>query len=432
MNGYPTIAEVSAREVLDSRGNPTLEVTVRLEDGAVGTAAVPSGASTGRHEALELRDGDKTRYRGLGVLRAVENVNKVIARMLVGRSPFQQAEVDAELIALDGTPNKSLLGANAVIGTSMAVARAAAASLGMSLYRYLGGVGATVLPVPLMNILNGGRHADWQSTDIQEFMVVPAGAPSFSEALRWGVEIYHALRKLIKDRGGSVGLGDEGGFVPDLRSNVEALDLLMEAITAAGYRPGEQVWLALDAAASEWFEDGRYRLPKENKTLSAGDLIGLYTRWVEAYPIISIEDGLAEDDWEGWQALTAALGDRVQLVGDDLFVTNPERIRLGIGRRAANAVLIKLNQIGTVSETLSAVGLTVQAGWRPIISHRSGETEDTFIADLAVAVNAGQIKTGAPARSERVAKYNRLLAIEAELGKAARFAGREFIGPVRP
>jgi len=431
VNGYPTIAEVVAREILDSRGNPTLEVTVRLEDGAVGTAAVPSGASTGRHEALELRDGDKNRYRGLGVLRAVENVNKVVARVLVGRSPFDQAAIDAELIALDGTPNKGLLGANAILGASVAVARAAAASLGMPLYRYLGGVGAAVLPVPLMNILNGGRHADWQSTDIQEFMVVPAGAPSFAEALRWGAEIYHALRRLIKDRGGSVGLGDEGGFVPDLRSNAEALDLLMGAITAAGYRPGEQVWLALDAAASEWFEDGRYRLPKESKTFSAGELIGLYRRWVEAYPIVSIEDGLAEDDWAGWQELTAALGDRIQLVGDDLFVTNPDRIREGIGRRAANAVLIKPNQVGTVSETLTAVDLTVRAGWRPIISHRSGETEDTFIADLAVAINAGQIKAGAPARSERVAKYNRLLAIEAELGKGARFAGREFIGPAR-
>jgi len=429
VDGYPTIAEVVAREILDSRGNPTLEVTVRLEDGAVGVAAVPSGASTGRHEALELRDGDKQRYRGLGVLRAVENVNKVVARVLVGRSPFRQAEVDAELIALDGTPSKSLLGANAILGASMAVARAAAASLGMPLYRYLGGVGAAVLPVPLMNILNGGRHADWQSTDIQEFMVVPAGAPSFAEALRWGVEIYHALGRIIKDRGGSVGLGDEGGFVPDLRSNVEALDLLVEAITAAGYRPGEQVWLALDAAASEWFADGRYHLPKEKKTLSAEELIELYRRWVEAYPIISVEDGLAEDDWAGWQALTAALGDRVQLVGDDLFVTNPDRIREGISRRAANAVLIKPNQVGTVSETLAAVNLTVQAGWRPIISHRSGETEDTFIADLAVAVNAGQIKAGAPARSERVAKYNRLLAIELELGKGARFAGRELIGP---
>ncbi len=423
MNGYPTIAEVAAREILDSRGNPTLEVMVRLEDGAVGVAAVPSGASTGRHEALELRDGDKDRYRGLGVLRAVENVNKVVAQVLVGRSPFDQAEIDAQLIALDGTPNKSLLGANAILGVSMAVARAAAASLGMPLYRYLGGVGAAVLPVPLMNILNGGRHADWQSTDVQEFMVVPAGAPSFSEALRYGVETFHALKSVLKARGYNTNVGDEGGFAPDLKSNVEALEVLVEAVEKAGYEVGKDISFALDPATTELYKDGKYHLESEGRALSSEEMVAYWENWVDQYPIVSIEDGLAEDDWEGWKLLTERLGKRIQLVGDDLFVTNPARLKQGIERGVGNSILVKVNQIGTLSETLEAIRLAQRSGYTAILSHRSGETEDSTIADIAVAVNAGQIKTGSASRSDRLAKYNQLLRIEEELGAGARFLG---------
>ena len=418
------ILQVRAREILDSRGNPTVEVEVWLEGGAFGRAAVPSGASTGTHEALELRDKDEKRYMGKGVLRAVENVNNIIAPELVGMESTAQAEIDELLIELDGTENKRRLGANAILGVSMAVAQASANEAGLPLYAYLGGVGARVLPVPLMNVINGGVHAD-NDLDLQEFMIVPLGAPTFAEALRYGAETYHTLKKVLKEKGYRTSVGDEGGFAPEVKGAKEALELMVRAIEEAGYRPGEDVALALDAAASEFFKDGKYVLSGEGKILSAEELVAYYEELVNEFPIVSIEDGCAEDDWEGFKLLNERLGSRIQLVGDDIFVTNIKRLKRGISERVANAILIKLNQIGTVSETLEAIRLAHTSGWRAVISHRSGETEDTFIADLAVAVNSGQIKTGAPARSERVAKYNQLLRIEEDLGPAARFAGKE-------
>jgi enolase len=418
------IADLYAREILDSRGNPTVEVEVVLEDGTVGRAAVPSGASTGTYEAVELRDGDAARYGGKGVLRAVEHVNDEIAMEVVGLNAVDQAEIDALLIELDGTENKSRLGANAILGVSLAVARAAAAALGLPLYRYLGGVGANLLPVPMMNVVNGGRHAD-NNLDLQEFMIVPVGAGSFAEALRMGAEVYHSLRRILHERGLSTAVGDEGGFAPRLDANEEALKLLVAAIESAGYRPGEDVALALDPAASEFFEDGRYVLKGEGRSLSPDEMVDYYADLAGRYPILSIEDGLAEEDWEGWELLTRRLGNTVQLVGDDLFVTNPGRLSRGITLGVANSILIKLNQIGTLTETLETIALARQAGYAVVISHRSGETEDTFIADLAVATRAGQIKTGAPSRSERVAKYNQLLRIEEELGESAAYPGRE-------
>lgn len=417
------IEDVIAREILDSRGNPTLEVDVYLSDGRMGRAAVPSGASTGVHEALELRDGEPKRYGGKGVSKAVQNVNTVLAEELIGWDPTDQIAIDEMMINLDNTPNKAHLGANAILGVSLAVAKAAANSLNLPLYRYLGGVNAHVLPVPLMNILNGGVHTAWQSSDFQEFMIAPAGAPDFPTALEWGVEIYHALKALLKTRGYSVQVGDEGGFAPALKSNSEALDLIMEAIEEAGYRPGQDIFLALDVAASELYEGDVYKLPKEGKTLMATEMIDWYAWLIEKYPIISIEDGLAEDDWDNWVQLTQRLGSRIQLVGDDFLVTNVERLQKAIDRQAANSILIKLNQIGSLTETLHAIEMAHRAGWTTVISHRSGETEDATIADLAVAVNAGQIKTGAPARTDRVAKYNQLLRIDEELGETAVYAG---------
>ncbi|NPB09988.1 MAG: phosphopyruvate hydratase [Thermodesulfobacteria bacterium] len=417
------IVQVHAREILDSRGNPTVEVEVGLESGVVGRAAVPSGASTGTHEALELRDGDEKRYHGKGVLKAVENVNEIIAQEILGLESTAQAELDRLLIELDGTENKSRLGANAILGVSMALAQASAKEAGLPLYAYLGGVGATVLPVPMMNVINGGVHAD-NKLDLQEFMIVPLGAPTFAEALRYGAETYHVLKKVLKERGYSTGVGDEGGFAPDVSSAKEALELMIEAIEKAGYRPGEDIALALDPAASELFKDGKYVLEGEGKVLSSEEMVAYYRELVDQFPIVSIEDGLAEDDWEGWKILRRELGDRIQLVGDDIFVTNIKRLARGIEEDIANAILIKLNQIGTVTETLEAIRLAHTSGWRCVISHRSGETEDTFIADLAVAVNSGQIKSGAPCRSERVAKYNQLLRIEEDLGEAAIFAGK--------
>ncbi len=416
------IERVKAREILDSRGNPTVEVEVFLEDGSWGRAAVPSGASTGAYEALELRDGDKARYGGKGVLKAVENVEKVIAPKIKGMCALDQRAIDRLLLELDGTPSKSKLGANAILGVSLAVAWAAADYLGLPLYRYLGGLNACIIPVPFMNILNGGKHAH-DSTDLQEFMIVPAGAPCFAEALRWGAEIYHSLKSVLASKGYSTNVGDEGGFAPSLKANEEAVELVLEAIQKAGYKPGEEVFLALDPAASEFYEDGRYILRKERRTLSSEEMVEFYAGWVEKYPIISIEDGLSEDDWEGWKLLASRLGDKIQLVGDDLFVTNVERIKKGIELGLANAVLIKPNQIGTLTETLEALALARDAGWGAMISHRSGETEDVTIAHLAVAVGTGQIKTGAPCRSERVAKYNELLRIEEELGLSSRFGG---------
>ena len=412
---------ILAREVLDSRGNPTLEVEVQLEDGALGRAIVPSGASTGRFEAVELRDGGE-RYGGKGVQQAVRNVNELIAQRLLDEDPYDQRGVDALLIDLDGTDNKSELGANATLGVSMAVARAAAASLEVPLFRHLGGISGHLLPVPLMNVLNGGVHAD-NDVDFQEFMVVPVGAPSFSEALRMGVEVYHALKGVLKARGLATGVGDEGGFAPDLPGNEAALELLVEAIRKAGFEPGGEVALALDPATSELWRDGGYELPGDGRTLDSDGMVELWGTLCDRYPIVSIEDGLAEDDWAGWAALTGVLGDRVQLVGDDLFVTNVERIRRGVAEQTANAVLIKVNQIGTLTETLDAVDLAQRSRMSCVMSHRSGETEDTTIADLAVATNCGQIKTGAPARSERVAKYNQLLRIEEELGADATYPG---------
>lgn len=416
------IIDVKALEILDSRGNPTVEVEVMLDDGTIGRAAVPSGASTGVHEAVELRDGDKGRFLGKGVSQAVRNVQEVIAPELEGFPAFEQAALDQLLCRLDGTPNKGKLGANAILGVSLAVAKAAAASLGMPLYRYLGGVNAKELPVPMMNILNGGQHAD-NNVDIQEFMVMPVGAKSFAEALRMGAEIFHNLKAVLKGKGYVTAVGDEGGFAPNLGSNEEALQVIVEAIKQAGYQPGVDVKLALDVAASEMYEDGRYDLAGEGKVLTADQMIAFYTELVEKYPIISIEDGLAEDDWEGWQKLTRALGGKVQLVGDDLFVTNTERLQRGIAEGAGNAILIKVNQIGTLTETLDAIEMAKRAGYTAVVSHRSGETEDTTIADIAVATNAGQIKTGAPSRTDRVAKYNQLLRIEDGLGEQAIYPG---------
>ncbi|HXF51001.1 MAG TPA: phosphopyruvate hydratase [Dehalococcoidia bacterium] len=416
------IAHVHAREILDSRGNPTVEVDVRLSSGAFGRAAVPSGASTGAHEAVELRDGDPKRYGGKGVLKAVDHVNNEIARAIVGMPALDQAGVDERLIELDGTPDKSRLGANTILGVSLAVAHAAAAAEHEPLYRYLGGAAARTLPVPMFNILNGGKHAS-DSTDFQEFMIMPVGAPTFREALRWAAETYHALAAALKARGQPTNVGDEGGFAPSLSSNEAAVELLIEAIERAGYRPGEDIVIALDPATSELYDDGRYRLAREARDVTAEELASLWETWCQRYPIVSIEDGMAEDDWDGWKELTRRLGARVQLVGDDLYVTNVERLRRGIEEGASNAILIKLNQIGTLTETLRAIDLAKAAGWAAIVSHRSGETEDTTIADLVVATGVGQIKTGAPARGERTAKYNRLLRIDEELGDTAIYAG---------
>jgi len=419
-----TIKDVKAREILDSRGNPTVEVEVKLEDGTVGRAGVPSGASTGVHEALELRDGDKKRYNGKGVLQAVGNVNKLIAPEICGLNAFDQAGLDEKLITLDGTPNKNKLGANAILGVSLAAARAAALSLKLPLYRYLGGLGARVLPVPMFNILNGGVHANWQGTDLQEFMIAPVGAPSLREAVRWGSEVYQALKSVLKARGYSTGVGDEGGFAPALKKNAEAIELIVEAIEKAGYKPGVEVAIALDAAASSFYEDGVYNLRTEGKKVKAEEMVKMYEDWVEKYPVFSIEDGLAEDDWEGWKVLNERLGQTTQLVGDDIFVTNVERIKKGIEENAANSVLIKLNQIGTLTETIQAIDLARRANWTAMISHRSGETVDSFIADFSVAMGTGQLKTGAPCRGERVEKYNQLMRIEEELGSSAHYAGR--------
>jgi enolase len=429
-----TIAQISAQEILDSRGNPTVEVEVTLGDGSWGRAAVPSGASTGTHEALELRDQDPHRYGGKGVMKAVENVNGPIAEALLGWEATEQTGIDRALIELDGTPTKSKLGANAILGASLAVAKAAAASLRLPLYRYLGGVFAHVLPVPMMNILNGGTHTGWQSTDFQEFMIMPLGAPSFAEGLRWGSEIYQSLRSVLREKKLTALVGDEGGFAPGLASNVQAVEVILEAIQRAGYRPGEQVSIALDPAASELFdpETGKYHLRREGRHLSSEELVAFWEQWVGRYPIVSLEDGLAEDDWDGWKLLTARLGNRIQVVGDDLLVTNPERVLRAIRERAANALLVKLNQIGTLTETIEAVDTCQRAGWHAVTSHRSGETEDTTIADLSVALNMGQIKTGAPARSDRVAKYNQLLRIERELGEEARYAGPAALGNGHP
>jgi len=418
-----TIVDISALEVLDSRGNPTVEVEVLLADGALGRAIVPSGASTGVHEALEMRDGDKDRYLGKGVLNAVANVNEEIADALWGWDASEQREIDLTLLALDGSPNKARLGANAILGVSLAVAKAAANSLELPLYRYLGGVHAHVLPTPMMNILNGGAHTGWQSTDAQEFMVMPLGAPSFSEGLRWGTEIYHVLKTVLKSHGYATLVGDEGGYAPALKSNAEAVEVILEAIEKAGFKPGEDIGIALDPAASEFYEDGVYNLRTEGKKLTSEEMVAFWASWVEQYPIVSIEDGLAEDDWKGFQMMTAQLGHKLQIVGDDLLVTNPERVQRGIDEKAANSLLVKVNQIGSLTETIQAVEMCHKAGWTAVASHRSGETEDSTIADLAVALNTGQIKTGAPARSDRVAKYNQLLRIEAELGDMAEYAG---------
>lgn len=419
------IVSVEGLEVLDSRGNPTVEVRVILEDGSYGTAAVPSGASTGIHEALEMRDGDKGRYNGKGVLNAVNNVNTEIAENLLGWDATEQKAIDTMLITLDGTKNKSRLGANAILGASLAVAKAAANALELPLYRYIGGVYAHVLPVPMMNILNGGAHTGWQSTDAQEFMVMPFGAPSFTEGLRWGAEIYHALKSVLKDRGYTTLVGDEGGYAPALKANNEAVEVILQAIEKAGYKAGEQVAIALDPAASELYDEETktYNLRKEGKKLTGEQMVAFWKNWVEQYPIVSIEDGLAQDDWESWKLLTREIGHKVQIVGDDLLVTNPERVRRAIKEDACNALLVKVNQIGSLTEAIEAVELCHRAGWRAVTSHRSGETEDSTIADLAVALNTGQIKTGAPARSDRVAKYNQLIRIEAELGETAVYAG---------
>ena len=418
------ITEVYAREILDSRGNPTVEVEVILEDGAVGRAAVPSGASTGVHEAVELRDGDKSRYLGKGVTKAVDNVNDIIAEALIGLEATRQTEIDEMLVRLDGTPNKGRLGANAILGVSMAVARAAASSVGLPLYLYLGGVAAKELPVPMMNILNGGEHAD-NNVDIQEFMIMPVGAKSFSEALRMNAEIYHNLKALLKEKGLNTALGDEGGFAPNLSNNAEAIEVILEAVVKAGYKPKDDIVIALDVASSEMYKDGKYHLEGEGLVKTSEEMVDYLAELCEKYPIISIEDGLAEDDWAGWKLLTKKIGKKVQLVGDDLFVTNEERLVQGINKGVANAILIKVNQIGTLTETFNAIETAKRAGYTCIISHRSGETEDTTLADIAVAVNAGQIKTGAPARTDRVAKYNQLLRIEEDLGKAAKYNGKK-------
>jgi enolase 1/2/3 len=418
------IKKVHAREILDSRGNPTVEVEVTLADGSFGRAAVPSGASTGVYEALELRDGDKGRYLGKGVLKAVENVNIDIAEVVKDLDALDQSAVDRAMLTLDGTEYKSKLGANAILGVSLAVARAAAASVGLPLYRYLGGASANVLPVPMFNILNGGVHANWQSTDLQEFMIAPVGAPDFREALRWGAETYHALKSVLKSGGFTTGVGDEGGFAPAFKKNADAVEAILRAIEKAGYRPGEDIVLAIDGAVSGIYEDGLYNLRTENRKVKADGMVAMYGDWVRMYPIRVIEDGLAEDDWEGWKLLNRTLGGTVELVGDDLFVTNVKRIAQGIREGAANAVLIKLNQIGTLTETIAAIEMARKAGWGAMVSHRSGETVDSFIADLTVAMGTGHLKTGAPCRGERVEKYNQLMRIEEELGSNAVYAGR--------
>src|SRR6202165_5945165 len=418
-----SIADIRGRQVLDSRGNPTVEAEVTLADGTRGRAIVPSGASTGEHEAVELRDGDSHRYLGKGVLEAVENVNGEIANAVVGMDASDQRSIDQKMIELDGTENKGRLGANAILAVSMAAARAAAAEYGLPLYRYLGGAGANTLPTPMMNILDGGAHAD-NNVDFQEFMVMPVGAPSFSEALRWGVEVFHTLKGVLKKRGYNTAVGDEGGFAPSVKSNVEGIEVVLEAIQQAGFKPGEEIAIALDPAASEFYQDGKYVFKKSDKSAkSSEDMVRYWAKWVNDYPIVSLEDGLAEDDWEGWEILTKELGDKIQLVGDDLFVTNVERLQEGIDKHVANSILIKVNQIGTVSETLDAIDLARRNGYTSVISHRSGESEDTFIADLAVATGAGQIKTGSASRTDRIAKYNQLLRIEEELGGAGRFFG---------
>ncbi|HHO46871.1 MAG TPA: phosphopyruvate hydratase [Desulfobacteraceae bacterium] len=418
------LAEVTAREILDSRGNPTVEVDVVLACGARGRAAVPSGASTGIHEAVELRDGNPQRFNGKGVLQAVANVNSEIADAVVDLDAMNQSAVDRVMRELDGTANKSRIGANAILGVSLAVARAAANAANLPLYRYLGGAAANVLPVPMFNILNGGVHANWQGTDLQEFMICPVGAPTFRDALRWGSESYHALKGVLKDKGYSVGVGDEGGFAPALKKNVEALEVIMTAIEQAGYWPGEDIAIALDPASSGFYEDGLYHLRTERRKVTAEEMVSLYVGWTREFPILVIEDGLAEDDWEGWKILNMALGGTIELVGDDLFVTNVERLARGIKEQVANAVLIKLNQIGTVTETVDAIRMAVKAGWGAMVSHRSGETVDSFIADFTVAMGTGHLKTGAPCRGERVEKYNQLLRIEEELGASAVYAGR--------
>jgi enolase len=417
------IIDIVAREILDSRGNPTVEVDVTLDSGAAGRAAVPSGASTGAHEAVELRDGDKSRYGGKGVLKAVEAVNGEIAETLIGEDAANQRDIDLQLIALDGTPNKARLGANAILGVSLAVAKASAADAGLPLYRYVGGAFSTLLPVPMMNIINGGAHAD-NPIDIQEFMIMPVGAETGADAIRMGAEIFQSLKKKLKDAGHNTNVGDEGGFAPNIGSTDEALGFVMKAIEAAGYKPGDDVMLALDAASTEFFKDGKYELAGEGKSLTPDQMVAYWADLVGRYPIISIEDGMSEDDWDGWKALTDVLGKKVQLVGDDLFVTNPARLRDGIKKGVANSILVKVNQIGTLSETLEAVDMAHKAGYTAVLSHRSGETEDSTIADLAVATNCGQIKTGSLSRSDRLAKYNQLIRIEEQLGAAARFAGR--------
>jgi enolase len=417
------ISKIHAREVLDSRGNPTVEAEVTITDGTQGRAIVPSGASTGEHEAVELRDGDKQRYMGKGVLKAVENVNTQIAKALAGMDAGDQRALDQKMIELDGTDNKSRLGANAILAVSMAAARVAAASSKQPLYQYLGGAGANLLPLPMMNILNGGAHAD-NNVDFQEFMVMPVGAKTFSEALRWGVEVFHTLKGVLKKRGYNTAVGDEGGFAPSVKSNVEAIEVVLEAIQQAGYKPGKEIAIALDPAASEFYQDGKYVFKKSDKSAKSSDeMVSFWAKWVKDYPIVSLEDGLSEEDWEGWAALTKEVGGKIQLVGDDIFVTNIEFLQKGIDRHVANSILIKVNQIGTVSETLDAIDLARRNGYTSVISHRSGETEDTFIADLAVATGAGQIKTGSASRTDRIAKYNQLLRIEEELGSAGRFLG---------
>jgi enolase len=422
-NCMSNIGDIHAREVLDSRGNPTVEAEVGLVDGSRGRAIVPSGASTGEHEAVELRDGDQRRFLGKGVLKAVENINGEIADALANMDAFDQCALDQKMIELDATENKGRLGANAILAVSMAAARASAGAFSLPLYRYLGGAAANTLPTPMMNILNGGAHAD-NNVDFQEFMVMPVGAESFSEALRWGVEVFHTLKGVLKKRGYNTAVGDEGGFAPSVKSNVEAIEVVLEAVRQAGYKPGEEIAIALDPACSELYQDGKYVFKKSDKSAkSSEDMVRYWAKWVEDYPIVSIEDGLAEDDWEGWIMLTKELGSKIQLVGDDLFVTNVERLQEGIDKNVANSILIKVNQIGTVSETLDAIDLARRNGYTSVISHRSGETEDTFIADLAVATGAGQIKTGSASRTDRIAKYNQLLRIEEELGGAARFLG---------
>lgn len=422
---YSLIENVHAREILDSRGNPTVEVDVTLESGAFGRAAVPSGASTGIHEALELRDEDKSRYNGKGVLKAVDHVNKEIANAVLGMDALDQTAIDKAMLELDGTPNKSKLGANAILGVSLAVARAAANEVGLPLYRYLGGVTAKLLPVPMFNILNGGVHANWQGTDLQEFMIAPVGAPNFREALRWGSEVYHALKGVLKSSGYTTGVGDEGGFAPALKTNAEAVEVILKAIEKAGYKPGEQISIALDPASSGFYEDGYYNLRTEGRKVSSAEMVAMYAEWVKKYPIVVLEDGLAEDDWDGWKLLNQTIGDKIELVGDDLFVTNVERVARGIAENVANAVLIKLNQIGTLTETIATIDMAKKANWGAMVSHRSGETVDSFIADFTVALSTGHLKTGAPCRGERLEKYNQLMRIEEELGDAAIYAGRK-------